>query len=181
MNKEFLIQLTNKLYRLTLLFPKKEPLRYKMREVAASFLTNPNKEELETLNSLFEVALVQNWVSPSELLMVKEEYFSLTSALGPVEDSPQQVLSVLAKEEIKNNSQIQIQSQVRSSLPERQARILDFLKENGRAQVWQLKEVMPEVTKRTLRRDFEHLLGIGEIKRVGERNNTFYQLKSLTS
>ncbi|OGZ19116.1 MAG: hypothetical protein A2Z68_00910 [Candidatus Nealsonbacteria bacterium RBG_13_38_11] len=179
MNKEFLIQLTNKIYRLTLLFPKKEPLRYKMREVAASFLTNPNKEELETLNSLFEVALAQNWVSPSELLMVKEEYFGLASILNTVEN-PQQTLPVLAKEGIEN-SQIQIQPQIQSGLPERQARILDFLKENGRAQVWQLKEVMPEVTKRTLRRDFEHLLGIGEIERVGERNNTFYQLKSLTS
>ncbi len=180
MNKEFLIQLTNKLYRLTLLFPKKEPLRYKMREVAASFLTNPNREELETLNSLFEVALAQNWVSPSELLMVKEEYFGLTSTLNVIEQSLQQTLPVLAKEEIEN-SQIQIQPQIQSGLPERQARILDFLKENGRAQVWQLKEVMPEVTKRTLRRDVEHLLGIGEIERVGERNNTFYQLKSLTS
>jgi len=180
MNKEFLIQLTNKIYRLTLLFPKKEPLRYKMREVAASFLTNPNKEELETLNSLFEVALAQNWVSPSELLMVKEEYFGLTSTLNAIEQSPQQTLPVLAKEEIEN-SQIQIQPQIQSDLPERQVKILDFLKENGRAQVWQLKEVMPEVTKRTLRRDFEHLLGIGEIERVGERNNTFYQLKSLTS
>ena len=56
MDKDFLIQLTTELYRLTLLFPKKEPLRYKMRELADEILTkclrsnlkqNPVLEDLE--------------------------------------------------------------------------------------------------------------------------------------
>ena len=38
MNKDFLLKITNELYRLTLLFPKKEPLRYKMRELADDIL-----------------------------------------------------------------------------------------------------------------------------------------------
>src|SRR4030042_6519234 len=108
MDKEFLIQLTNKLYSLTLLFPKKEPLRYKIREVATNFLTNPNKEELETLNSLFEVALVQNWVSPSDVLLIKEEYFNLASALNALEKSPQQTFPEMVKEGIGD---VQILSQ----------------------------------------------------------------------
>ena len=58
----------------------------------------------------------------------------------------------------------------------RQKKILEFLEENGRAQVWQLKQVFPAITKRTLRRDFENLLKQGIIKRIGERNDTFYQL-----
>jgi len=40
MDRSFLIQLTNEIYRLTLLFPKKEPLRYKMRELADDILAN---------------------------------------------------------------------------------------------------------------------------------------------
>ena len=75
MNKDFLIELTNNLYRLTLLFPKKEPLRYKMRELADEILANslriaensktvkncsrPILEELEVLDSFFEVAKSQ--------------------------------------------------------------------------------------------------------------------------
>jgi len=58
---------------------------------------------------------------------------------------------------------------------------MDFIKENGRAQVWQIKEILPEVSKRTLRRDFETLLEQGILERIGERNNTFYQLKILQS
>ena len=54
---------------------------------------------------------------------------------------------------------------------------LEFLKENGRAQVWQVKQIFPEVTKRTLRRDFGNLLKQGIIERIGERNGTFYELR----
>ena len=40
MDKNYLVQLTTNLYRLTLLFPKKEPLRYKMRELADEILAD---------------------------------------------------------------------------------------------------------------------------------------------
>ena len=38
MDKEKITNLINDLYRMTSLFPKKEPLRYKMREVASDLL-----------------------------------------------------------------------------------------------------------------------------------------------
>jgi len=40
MDPNHLLQITNELYRLTLLFPKKEPLRYKMRELADDILAD---------------------------------------------------------------------------------------------------------------------------------------------
>jgi len=167
-NKEYLIQLTNNLYRLTLLFPKKEPLRYKMRELADEILSkcltpgvkqNPVGEELEVLDSFFEVAKSQNWVSPKEMLNLQEEYSKL-------------------KEGLKREEKPKPQEVYRGQTPvnQRQEKILDFLKENGRAQVGELKQIFPEVTKRTLRRDFEFLLKRGKIERIGERNDTFYQL-----
>jgi len=149
--KENLIQLTNTLYKMTLLFPKKEPLRYKMRELADEILVKPTLKNLETLDNFFEVAKSQNWVSPRDILKLQEEYSKL-------------------KEGLKIPSR-------HYSLSERQEKILDFLKENGRAQVRQIKQIFPEVTKRTLRRDFEHLLSQGTIERMGDRNDTFYQIK----
>jgi len=171
MEKKFLLQITNELYRLTLLFPKKEPLRYKMRELADDILANSInnqhrvliKKNLEVLDGFFEVAKSQNWVSQKEILNLQQEYSKLKDELGklsqvrPVEANQSQTLVI--------------------SMNERQEKILVFLKENGRAQVGQLKEIFPEVTKRTLRRDFEFLLKQGKIERIGERNATFYQLK----
>jgi len=189
MDKSHIIQLTNNLYRVTLFFPKKEPLRYKLREVAASFLANPNKEDLGVLNDFFDVSLAQNWVSPSDILAIKQDYGNLSVLLDDEEIAPQQTLPQMASNEVKDlpildptRKMKEISSfQYQSGLTARQDKIIAFLKENGRAQVWQLKEILPEVTKRTLRRDFESLLNSSKIERIGEKNNTFYQLKIYTT
>jgi hypothetical protein len=166
-DKSFLIQITNELYRLTLLFPKKEPLRYKMRELADDILaklvensSRPLFAELEVLDGFFEVAKNQNWVSPSEILKLQLDYSKVKLPTSPVgEQIPQ------------NNN---------NTPPDaRHQKILEVLKEKGKAQVWELKKIFPEITKRTLRRDFGHLLKRGAIERLGERNETFYQIKHL--
>ncbi len=79
----------------------------------------------------------------------------------------------------ETNEKISEPVNAQDTLPERQERILAFLREQGRAQVWQVKQILPEVTKRTLRRDFENLLKKGVIERIGERNSTFYQMKTV--
>ena len=56
-------------------------------------------------------------------------------------------------------------------------RILEVLKEKEKAQIWEFKKVFPEVTKRTLRRDFEFLLKQRLVIRAGENNNVYYMLK----
>lgn len=182
MDREFLIQLTNNLYRLTLLFPKKEPLRYKMRELGACILVKPSEKDLEILDSFFEIAKAQNWVSPSDILAIQEEYANLRGELK----KSSFVKTTESKDNPGENSMTEIRPlslsvQTVSERTERQEKILTFLKENGRAQVWQMKQVFPEVTKRTLRRDFEYMLGEGIIERIGEKNNTFYQIKIVQS
>lgn len=173
-DKDQIIKLTNSLYRLTLFFPKKEPLRYKIREVATSFLANPNKKDLTILDSFFDISLAQNWVSPNDILRVKEDYGKLTLIFDQKEE-PKSLLPEIVRElPYPNNFSSE------PGLTDRQSKIVDFLRQNGKAQVWQLKQLLPEVTKRTLRRDFEGLLHGGKIERVGERNDTFYQLKTYT-
>jgi len=191
MNQDFLIQLTNNLYRLTILFPKKEPLRYKMRELADDILVRPSEKDIEALNKYFEVAKTQNWVSPFDVLAIQKDYDNLREELNLISEKTPQIFSDHSISEeiprkIDNGGIIaetvlkvpEFQSTERN---ERQERILAFLRENGRAQVWEIKQVFPEVTKRTLRRDFEQMLGQGLVERIGERNNTFYQVKTLNA
>lgn len=197
MDKNFLIQLTQGLYKLTLLFPKKEPLRYKMREVADNILanslriaaqceSNPNEkcsrsiENLEVLDGFFEVAKEQNWVKSEDLLNLQKEYSKLKEELknskleenvGTVEVRPQQL------QEQPQQRQNEKPEVAKSQAPVRQDKILEILKEKGRAQVGDMKKIFSEVTKRTLRRDFKDLLKKGTIERLGERNETFYRIK----
>jgi len=170
MNKEELLQMTKELYRLTLLFPKKEPLRYKMREVAneilALFLDKKSKDspifqiKLDILDAFFEIAIAQNWVKNGEILALKQQYNNLKSTI---------------KETPKNSLP---RPQIFLSALQRQQKIVELLKEKNQIQVWEVKQIFPQVSKRTLRRDFANLVKAGIIERVGSQNNTFYKLKT---
>ena len=59
----------------------------------------------------------------------------------------------------------------------RQKKIVEFLENTQQAQVMDLQKVLPSVTKRTIRRDLEELIGLGKITRLGEFNQVFYSLK----
>lgn len=192
MDKEELTKLTNNLYRLTSLFPKKEPLRFQIRELANEILkdsilissANPSRPQnlvleiernLEVLDSFFEVAKSQNWVSPSEILNVQQEYSKvkedlkkLPEAKNPFETESSKDLLVIPEDTPK--------ILFSSSISLRQEKILEILKEREKLQVKDLKEIFPQVSKRTVRRDFEQLMKKGLVMRIGEKNNTFYQL-----
>lgn len=194
MTKGFYIQLTNNLYRLTLFFPKKEPLRYKVREVGDDILAKlllllkensikPKtlladiERDLEILDSFFEVAKVQNWVSPYDILEIQNEYSKIRGEF--------ERFSLIKKEEGPMISFPVVQAETAGILKteninQRQDKILEFLKEKGRAQVGDLKTIFPDISKRTLRRDFRDMLRQNLIERVGERNETFYILKGRT-
>lgn len=263
MDKGYLIRLTNNLYQLTLLFPKKEPLRYKMRELADEILANSTQiknlqikninnhsekiearplsvlEDLEVLDSFFEVAKAQNWVSPSSLLAIQQEYSKIKESLDKMNreepafakasadakalsDKSASKKEVAGTERIEENEECEAVPQypffqdqekinpVRSNpakqeaippeaertsnpvrnqrflngangINERQRRILEILKEREKIQVQELREVFPQVTKRTLRRDFEQMFKRGLIERIGEKNDTYYKLKPFLS
>ena len=197
MDKENLIELTNKLYKLTLLFPKKEPLRYKVRDVADEILANlvarevfhsPNpretmavenskqkdlifeiKKDLAVLKSYFEVVKWQNWVSYFDVLEIEEEYDKIECK---VDRGPASVVSPKLAKVNGGQSFVKV-------LGFRKEKILEILKEKEKIQVGELKELLPNVSKRTLRRDFDQLLKLELVEKIGERNNTFYCLKTV--
>ncbi|XOB46605.1 MAG: DeoR family transcriptional regulator [Candidatus Nealsonbacteria bacterium] len=198
--KNYLVQITNELYRLTLLFPKKEPLRYKMRELSDDVLANfvflpqednnptkikivkDSKKMIEVLDSFFDIVKTQGWVRASDILNLQEEY----SKIG------EELLKFQEEEKIKKarNQEEKIDDEVREisilkkeeekPISERQKKLLKVLEEKGKMQVWEIKDIFSEVSKRTLRRDFRSLLKNGLVERIGERNNTFYQIKGRT-
>jgi len=201
MDKNNLIRITKNLYRLTLLFPKKESLRYKTRDVANNILAlgilifehKPNnikkivseaKQQVEILDSHLEIAKSQNWVSPHDVLTIQEEYRVMRAKLGAFKfdiKAPEIKEIEQIKEEPKDPSEesklIQkINVRKDDGKKERSKKIIDILKEIGKVQVGDIKDLFPNVSKRTLRRDFEYLVKSGTIQRLGENNNTFYQL-----
>ena len=229
MSKKELIDLTDKLYRLTLLFPKKEPLRYKIRELAdeilagfcsldafnsqnpGSFLEEKEKEEkrvifemeknLMTIDSYFEVAKWQNWVNYFEILEFQEKYDKIKSDLFKkikeleIKDYNPKERSIV--QEIENKREISFNSDNLSATGTaitktntdnvikeegfslRKEKILKILEKFEKVQIKDVKKLFPEVSKRTLRRDFQKLTNQGLVERIGEKSNTFYRIRNI--
>ncbi len=91
MDKNYFINLTQKLYRLTFFFPEREPLRYKIREMADQILSNlvlilegkieermdssfDVEKNIEMLDALLELAKTQLWVGKEEIEKVQDNY-----------------------------------------------------------------------------------------------------------
>jgi len=180
-DKNHFTQLTSNLYSLTLLFPKKDPLRYRIRGVADDILANlvsiphfkPAKikniilkirKDLEVLDSLLAVAKSQNWVAPSNILDIQEEYSKIREIMERFEREEKAV--AVAESPV--------------SLNERQEKILEILKEKKKIQIGELTEVFPEVSKRTLIRDLEALMYQNLIERKGEGRGVFYNIVEIS-
>lgn len=225
MNREQISQLTIKVYKLTILFPKKEPLRYRLRELAGNILANVTtwellstehmekadvldgnqrkelvfniQRDLEVVQSYLELAKWQNWVSYFDILKIMEEYAKLieksrelTARIEREDVSKRKLVKLSdllerkeqAVEDIKERLEIGEEPKEtakrvkKQDLNERESKIIEVLREKGKVQVWEISKMFPDISKRTIRRDFVELLDSGLIKRIGEKNNTFYQL-----
>lgn len=191
MDKEYFTKLTNDLYRLTLLFPKKEPLKYKMRELADNVLAclililegdeknykehvQEIKKNIEPLDSFIEVSRSQNWVSEEDLIDIQERYRVIKEEIERFEKEsvdPMQEKQVVTEREIRPQPVA-----VLAELNPRQKKIVELLKKREKMQVSDVQVSFPEITKRTLRRDFDLLVKNGLVERSGKANTTFYQL-----
>ena len=136
------------------------------------------------------MAKAQNWVSPAEALKLQQEYSKLKENLKTQANlvPVAQFRNILRKDLITSDLPPRSGGDCGDNpqavpfgkgLNGRQQKILEILKEREKAQVWEIKKFFPEVAKRTLRRDFEFLLQEGVVERIGERNDTFYKLKSI--
>ncbi|HPO68637.1 MAG TPA: DeoR family transcriptional regulator [Candidatus Pacearchaeota archaeon] len=210
MEKRQIIDLTNKVYRLTLLFPKKEPLRYKIREIANDILTfsinweslnslNPGKyasnlkerkketifnleESLDVIHNYFEISKWQNWINYFEILEIQEEYDKIKKELYEeikkieIEEKTNEIQNIP-----KNNLIEEKNIQIDNNFIEKETRkekIIKILKKVEKIQVGEINKLFPDVSKRTIRRDFQKMLDQGIIERIGEKNNTYYRLKN---
>ena len=192
MDKDYLIKLTLAVYRVTELFPVREPLRIDIRKRANRILAdsvlifsqnpvNLAKEQknkvfeqilgnIEVLQGYFEVAQAQKWLEEANFLVLKREYAKMGQEIS--------------KKPPKKQNKPFKQSTEDSPLSvgnERCGRILEVLRQKEKAQIWEFKKIFPQVTKRTLRRDFGYLLTRGLVERIGDGKWTFYKLKRTPS
>ncbi len=197
MDKQFFIELTNDLYRLTILFPEEEPLRLKLRDRADDILSDlvtilegDSEEKREAakkverklgiLESMLEIAEDQKWVKKEKFADIRENYKKIKEEIKK--------FNRLQKEKARKperTTERKLGSGKKSekpaaitSLNDRQRKIIKIMEKSGKVQVSEvLNSLENRVTKRTLRRDFKKLMEMNLVERIGKANFTRYQLK----
>ncbi len=196
MDIDYVIRLTISAYQLTEEWGEKSLLRLKTRKSAAGVLKNfilascsnpvqeAKKELYENLSRLEETlrwARREKLINRKNFIFLKEEYGRLREVAGTtsqVEQAKEQPQPEPVKEENKKPKakELEPKKKPRPKLKAREAKIVEVLKEQKRAQVNELKEFFPDISKRTLRRDIDSLLQKKLIVRHGEWNDVYYTL-----
>ncbi len=180
-DKKSVIKLTEDVYKLTLLFPKKEPMRYKLREIAdnalESFVNMENialKGYINVIKAYLEVSKWQNWVSYFDILNIEAEYEKINQEIKKPEAKPAPAMEEPASVPLQRDYGVAR----KSSFEQRKQKIMDVLGQKQKIQVWEINRFFSDISKRTIRRDFVELLKQGLVERIGEKSGTFYKLKS---
>ena len=204
MKKSYFIKLTVVLYRITELFPKGESLRFSLRKKANDILADATLvfgnnsvvlvkaekkrllsrviKNIDIVQAFFELASSQEWIKQENFLVLKREYervakeAELFLVVNAENKEPIQTKVVKNTQQTKPQETVFEQTKTISAEPlkERHKKILKLLKTRGVVQVKDVKDILPEVTKRTLRRDFDFLLKQGLVGRRGDKNKTEY-------
>jgi DNA-binding HxlR family transcriptional regulator len=180
------INLTSVTYGLLEFFPEEEPLTNRAKDKALAIseglvlfqenqASNKILEDIDTFLNYMEIAKSLGWMSNINFLIISKEYGKIRNQIS------QLVVKPPVERKKENTSIVAVQSPKDTSAPkllvsDRQKKILNILKEKGKAQVSDFKTVLTDVTKRTIRRDLDELLKNNQIIRVGEWNQVFYQI-----
>lgn len=150
-------------------------------------------EDIDILLGYLWIGKSQGWLNSVNCLIITNEYENLKKEIKPIVEpiiELTQKLPGIEKQPILNKiTQIRLEENFNpvldnietkpqdSFIPDRQKKILEFLNKNGKAQVMDLQKILPNITKRTIRRDLDELLGADKIARMGEFNQVFYKAK----
>jgi len=162
MSKEHCIRLTLGVYKVSQLFPEKEPLKTNIRkladEILVSLLTGQSENRsrtIEEMNKLLDLAESRGLADPRNFLVLRREYAKIAGKT--VDNSP---------DSNKNKN--------------RQEAILSILKTNGRIQLRDLAKSFPNINRRTIQRDLGVFCQAGVVERNGSGRGACYIVKNAT-
>ena len=194
MDKRYFIELTNKLYRLTLSFPKQESLRQRIRGLADEVLMDlviilegdeKGKREsafnveknIALMDTCFELSKNQDWAEKEEISGIQKDYLEIKKEVEEFNNTNRMETTEEEKRETVKKPTVPLIKKREKALNKRQEKILNLLKKKEKVQVKDIQEVLPEATKRTLRRDLSDLTEQGNLRKVGRGNMTYYELR----
>ncbi|MFA6190581.1 MAG: DeoR family transcriptional regulator [Candidatus Staskawiczbacteria bacterium] len=149
-------------------------------------------EDIDMLLGYLWIGKTQGWLNSVNYLIVVNEYEKIKEIAEPTLEPTQKLPGFGDKGIIQEKENIVQENIIRESsafalsdrqtpplheVTARQRQILEFLEKNQKAQVMDLQTILPDVTKRTIRRDLDELLLANKIVRLGDFNQVFYKIR----
>lgn len=204
MNRDFFIRLTFAAHRVVDVLEGEDEIKLEIKNSANALLADlilfsekeivPKEKKkslipsivrrIDNLLALLNGVKQEGRVNPKNFSVLETEYGNLRELLEMFHEVEALPVEIVPKEEAVKEKMEEEREEKRGEkdalFSERQKKILEFLQAKRKVQVWELQKVLPQVTKRTLRRDLDDLLQVGLIQRKGEWNAVFYELKENT-
>ena len=205
MNADFFVRLIVATHKVVNILPREDPLRVQVQDSSNKLLVslillvqeNPamsGQRPTVTARAIRETGKLVAYlnyakrtaeINPENFIMLEREYNRVGEFLRKIHEKSIVVNQerVVLKQEISTRQTVPVikskenTSVSKGKLSFRQSRILELMRNKPKVQVWELQKVLPEVTKRTLRRDLDDLLQRSFIIRQGEWNEIFYQIR----
>lgn len=178
---------------LTLISDTKGWISLKKEKAAAELL-----DDIDVLEAYLKLAKYQGWIGNINFLIITKEYNLIRSKINPPKGAIKRNLETTLDfernenlERYKKQNDLVLDETVvlggelthnnnhslSDHYSERQKKILQILEKVEKAQVSDIIRDLPNVTKRTIRRDLDDLLKRDKIVRIGEWNQVFYKNK----
>ena len=172
------IRLTNSVYKILEFFPESDPLKNRAKDKALEIMENPTPEDIDMLLGYLWIAKTQGWINSVNYLIVSNGYEKIKKEISSIIEIISEPVSEPIQQKVEK---IQPKAPpvpvLSNNISERQKQIINFLNKKGTAQVMELQTILPDVTKRTIRRDLDELLLKDKIVRMGEFNQVVYRVK----
>ncbi|OGZ72545.1 MAG: hypothetical protein A2908_01585 [Candidatus Staskawiczbacteria bacterium RIFCSPLOWO2_01_FULL_38_12b] len=196
------IKLTNTVYSILDCLPENDPLKNRAKEKVLAILENMTlvfgtsgwislqkekasaqlPDDIEVLINYLVVGKTQGWVSSVNFLIITNQYRDIKNNIRPPEGIIKKSIEI-ANSMVMDPKPPMISSKEQNGalvylekFSERQDKILHILEAREKTQVSDIIKELPNITKRTIRRDLDDLLKRGKIMRVGEWNQVFYKV-----
>ena len=179
------------IYKVTDMIPEDEILRIRLREQALNILGHAEHAYLgddehfnkfiasvRTLINYCELAEKRHWIGNRNFVILKNAFFKFLNSFQKYEQKNIVVGHQEAKFSLpkKNIPPKTSRTSSGNNLNQRQKSILKHLRQNNTTHVAQLADLLPSVSRRTIRRDLDKLTNKGLIIKQGKTNGTIYKI-----
>ena len=199
-SKEFYIRLTLGVYKVSQLFPKKEPLKADIRELAdeilASLLCDSHQEHpqgcsenIELIQNLFNLAESRGLADPRNFSVLRREYARIGDFCAEKVEKvgktvPARIATPARQPNGSHGGGQSVAGGENSSRngknKNRQEVILGILKNNGKVKMSDLIKSFPDINRRTILRDLGVFCQSGMVERNGGGRGACYTIKNAT-